>query len=411
MQREPTILDEVAALRRVQQEHEQSVAHDPDRDGMDPRRGIATDGGKQGGTFGAIEMGGTCPRDLRGGSSERSPGNVRCAFVVRHVASFAHIGVCYRPPMIDAAPVIATSGLAKRFKDIEAVAGVDLQVPAGGVYGFLGPNGAGKTTTIRMLLGLIRPSRGSAALFGERIYPGAPVIDRVGALVERPAFYPYLSAIENLRLLGLTRGLTDAHLATAVPEALDRVGLTEAAKRKAGRYSTGMRQRLGIAAALLGRPELVILDEPANGLDPNGVVEVRELIQALSRDGITVFLSSHVLPEVEQLCQRVAVLQRGKVIAEGDTQAMLRQGERLYVRFDTVDEAVRAVPLLSEIGPATSPEPTALSIDAPAARGSEVMRTLAGAGLYPGELSVHRQTLEAVFIELTGDHAAPETSA
>jgi ABC-2 type transport system ATP-binding protein len=309
-------------------------------------------------------------------------------------------------------PVISTRGLAKRFKDIEAVAGVDLDVPAGGVYGFLGPNGAGKTTTIRMLLGLIRPSRGTASLFGEPIHPGAPVIDRVGALVERPAFYPYLSAIDNLRLLGLSRSLTDAHLATAVPESLDRVGLTDAASRKAGRYSTGMRQRLGIAAALLGRPGLVILDEPANGLDPNGVVEVRELIQSLSRDGITVFLSSHVLPEVEQLCQRVAVLQRGKVIAEGDTQAMLRQGERLFVRFDTAEEAVRAMPLLGGIGPATAtPEPTALSVDAPAARGSEIMRTLAGASLYPAELTVHRQTLEAVFIELTGDHEADRRAA
>jgi ABC-2 type transport system ATP-binding protein len=306
--------------------------------------------------------------------------------------------------MIDAAPVISTTGLAKRFKDLDAVAGVDLRVPAGGVYGFLGPNGAGKTTTIRMLLGLIRPTRGSASLFGQAVHPGAPVIDRVGALVERPAFYPYLSGMDNLRLLGLTRGLTDAHLVTAVPEALDRVGLAEAAKRKAGRYSTGMRQRLGIAAALLGRPELVILDEPANGLDPNGVVEVRQLIQQLAHDGITVFLSSHVLPEVEQLCQRVAVLQRGKVIAEGDTQAMLKQGERLYVRFDTADEAARALTLLAALGPSTSPEPTALSIDAPAARGSEIMRSLAGADLFPAELSVHRQTLEAVFIELTGDH-------
>jgi ABC-2 type transport system ATP-binding protein len=305
--------------------------------------------------------------------------------------------------MIDAAPVISTTGLAKRFKDIDAVAGVDLQVPAGGVYGFLGPNGAGKTTTIRMLLGLIRPSRGSASLFGERVQVGSPVLDRVGAMVERPAFYPYLSAIDNLRVLGLTRGLSEASLQTGIPEAIDRVGLTEASKRKAGRYSTGMRQRLGIAAALLGRPELVILDEPANGLDPNGVVEVRQLIQALARDGITVFLSSHVLPEVEQLCQRVAVLQRGKVIAEGDTQAMLRQGARLYVRFDTPEEAQRALALVTDIGPSSSVEATALSIDAPAAKGSDVTRLLAGAGLYPAELTIHRQTLEEVFIELTAD--------
>jgi ABC-2 type transport system ATP-binding protein len=173
-----------------------------------------------------------------------------------------------------------------------------------------------------------------------------------------------------------------------------------------------MRQRLGVAAALLGRPELVILDEPANGLDPNGVVEVRQLIQSLARDGITVFLSSHVLPEVEQLCQRVAVLQRGRVIAEGDTQAMLQQGERLYVRFDTADEAQRGKAALASIGPITSASSdAALFLEAPAERGSDVTRTLAGAGLYPAELSVHRQTLEAVFIELTGEHEAAVSSA
>jgi ABC-2 type transport system ATP-binding protein len=317
--------------------------------------------------------------------------------------------------VIDTVPVISTTGLVKRFSDIDAVAGVDLRVPAGGVYGFLGPNGAGKTTTIRMLVGLMRPTRGIAQLFGEPVRQGSAVLDRVGALVERPAFYPYLSAIDNLRLLGLTRGLPDAKLKSAVPEALDRVGLGDAAKRKAGRFSTGMRQRLGIAAALLGRPELVILDEPANGLDPNGVVEVRELIKRLARDGITVFLSSHVLPEVEQLCQRVAVLQRGRVIAEGDTQAMLQQGERLFVRFDTADEAGRALPLLTPIGPTTNATTDAgLFLEAPPDRGSEVIRTLAGAGLYPAELSVHRQTLEAVFIELTGEHVAqtpPEATA
>ena len=310
--------------------------------------------------------------------------------------------------MIEPTAVISTSGLVKRFSDIDAVAGVDLRVPAGGVYGFLGPNGAGKTTTIRMLVGLIRPTRGIASLFGEPVHQGSAVLDRVGALVERPAFYPYLSAADNLRLLGLTRGMAESRIASAVPEALDRVGLSEAAKRKAGRFSTGMRQRLGIAAALLGRPELVILDEPANGLDPNGVVEVRELIRSLARDGITVFLSSHVLPEVEQLCERVAVLQRGKVIAEGDTQAMLRQGERLFVRFDTAADAHGAVAALAPIGATSAADvDTAILLDVPATRGSDVIRALAGAGLYPAELSVHRQTLEAVFIELTGDHEAP----
>jgi ABC-2 type transport system ATP-binding protein len=318
--------------------------------------------------------------------------------------------------MIEPTPVISTTALAKRFSDIDAVAGVDLRVPAGGVYGFLGPNGAGKTTTIRMLLGLIRPTRGTASLFGEPVASGRPVLDRVGALVERPAFYPYLSAADNLRLLGFTRGIAESRLRTAVPEALDRVGLGDTAKRKAGRFSTGMRQRLGIAAALLGRPALVILDEPANGLDPNGVVDVRDLISALAHDGITVFLSSHVLPEVEQLCDRVAILQKGRVIAEGATQEMLRQGERLYVRFESAADTERARPILATLGPVddvggsttdAQVAPRILSI--PRRPGEDVLRPLVEAGLYPAELYVKRQSLESVFIELTGDHEpAPE---
>jgi ABC-2 type transport system ATP-binding protein len=316
----------------------------------------------------------------------------------------------------DAAPIIETRGLVKRFSDVDAVAGIDLRVPHGGVYGFLGPNGAGKTTTIRILLSLIRPTRGTSLLFGEPVVAGAAVLRRVGALVERPAFYPYLSALDNLGVIGNARSMARAEIARRAPEALDRVGLADAAKRKAGRFSTGMRQRLGIAAALLDRPELVILDEPTNGLDPSGVVDVRALVAGLARDGTTLFLSSHVLPEVEQLCDRVAILQAGRIIAEGETQAMLRVGERLFVRFDSADDVARARAILEALGPV---EPdighggvagpgslgTALLVDTEVG-GSEVVRRLTTAGIYPAELSLRRPSLESVFIELTADHLA-----
>jgi ABC-2 type transport system ATP-binding protein len=303
--------------------------------------------------------------------------------------------------------VIETRGLSRRFGELEAVAGIDLRVPAGGVYGFLGPNGSGKTTTIRMLLSLIRPTRGSSWLFGEQVTANAPVLKRVGAMVERPAAYPYLTATDNLRVLGMARGIGAASLRTLVPEALERVGLAAAANRQAGHFSTGMRQRLGIAAALLDRPELVILDEPANGLDPSGVVDVRDLIAGLAQDGTTVFLSSHVLPEVEALCHRVAILQAGKIVAEGETQAMLQRGARLYVRFDTAAQATQAGPVLAPFGTVEALHASAaLLLDTSPDHGSEVARSLADAGLYPAELTMRRPTLESVFIELTTEHQA-----
>jgi ABC-type multidrug transport system ATPase subunit len=297
--------------------------------------------------------------------------------------------------------VIEARALVKRFAGVEAVAGIDLTVPRGGVYGFLGPNGAGKTTTIRILVGLIRPTRGSASLFGEPVGPSAPVLARVGSVVERPAFYPYLSATDNLRVLASARQMRPDEIRSRVAEALERVGLADVAKRKAGRFSTGMKQRLGIAAALLDRPELVILDEPTNGLDPSGVVDVRDLIATLARDGTTVFLSSHILSEVEQVCDRVAILRAGRIVAEGDTQAMIRTGERLLVRFDTPDEAERARPILATIGTVEVAPDGALLVDAGAGEGSRVARALAGAELYPAEISVRRHSLESVFLELT----------
>jgi ABC-2 type transport system ATP-binding protein len=227
------------------------------------------------------------------------------------------------------------------------------------------------------------------------------VLARVGAVVERPAFYPYLSAIDNLRVLAAARRMEPEVARTVVPEVLERVGLAGAAKRKTGRFSTGMKQRLAIASALLDRPDLVVLDEPTNGLDPSGVVDVRELIGALSKDGTTVFLSSHILSEVEQVCDRVAILQGGRIVAEGETQAMLRTGERLLVRFDTADEAGRARPILEPIGKVEAGADGALLVEVDSGLGSRVARALADAGLYPRELSVHRPSLESVFLELT----------
>ena len=310
--------------------------------------------------------------------------------------------------MDGATAVIETRGLVKRFAEANAVDGIDLDVPAGGVYGFLGPNGAGKTTTIRILAGLLWPTRGSCRIFGEAITPGAPVLRRVGSLIERPAFYPYLSALENLRVFGTAHGLGPDVLARRAAESLERVGLAAVARRKAGGFSTGMRQRLALATALIGRPDLVILDEPTNGLDPNGVVDVRELIAALAADGTTIFLSSHVLPEVEQLCTRVAILREGRIVAEGATSDLLAADERLYIRFDTPAEATSAQAILgpgASAADAASGHPgSALLVDAPMAEASRINRTLGAAGLYPAELTARRQSLEAVFRELTSDH-------
>ena len=302
---------------------------------------------------------------------------------------------------------IETTALAKRFGAVEAVAGIDLRVPIGSVFGFLGPNGAGKTTTIRMLVGLMRPTRGGALVLGSPVRPGATDLDGVGALVERPAFYPYLTARDNLRLLAITRGARDAEARRLADEALERTGLTEVAGRKVGGFSTGMRQRLGLAVAMLHRPRLVILDEPTNGLDPSGVVEVRRLIGGLARDGATVFLSSHVLTEVEQLCDRVAILRRGRVVADGSPLELLAGSGSISVRFDDPAAAQAAVAALGAEGIAAStPAPDAadtLVVRLPADEGSRVSRLLAGAGLYPSELTPKRRTLEDAFLELTRD--------
>ena len=245
---------------------------------------------------------------------------------------------------------VRTTGLTKQFRRQVAVDAVDLEVPEGAVYGFLGPNGSGKTTTIRMLLGLIRPTRGSVNLLGHPI-PGATLdaLQRVGALVEGPAFHPYLSGRANLARLDAADRISDPRTALSrIDAALDRVGLLAAATKRYRAYSLGMRQRLAIAAALLMPRELLILDEPTNGLDPQGTREVRHLISGLAADGATVLVSSHLLAEVDQMCSHVGVMYEGRLVSQGPI-GDLRAGTVQTVRVDT-DRTEDAARVLTELG-------------------------------------------------------------
>jgi ABC-2 type transport system ATP-binding protein len=236
----------------------------------------------------------------------------------------------------DAAPPVRARGLVKRYKEVLAVDHVDLNVRMGDVYGFLGPNGAGKTTTLRMALGLITPTEGTVELFGrDPMREGARALEGVAGFVEAPRFYPYLSGRKNLELLAALDG---SGARERIDEVLEIVELAPRAAHRVGGYSHGMRQRLGIAAALLRRPRLLILDEPATGLDPAGMRDMRTLIRRLADEGITVLLSSHQLPEVQELCDRVAIVDLGRVVYEGALADLRRQGgagDRLRTTDDT----------------------------------------------------------------------------
>jgi ABC-2 type transport system ATP-binding protein len=243
---------------------------------------------------------------------------------------------------VSEAPPVKARGLVKRYKEVLAVDHIDLNVHAGDVYGFLGPNGAGKTTTLRMALGLIMPTEGTVELFGrDPIREGARALEGVAGFVEAPRFYPYLSARKNLELLAALDG---DGARERIGEVLETVELSPRSEHRVGGYSHGMRQRLGIAAALLRRPRLLILDEPATGLDPAGMRDMRALIRRLADQGITVLLSSHQLPEVQELCDRVAIVDRGRVVYEGALADLRRQGGAGY-RLRTTDDA-RALSLL-----------------------------------------------------------------
>ncbi len=243
---------------------------------------------------------------------------------------------------------VSTSGLTKQFRGGQvAVDHVDLAVPRGSVYGFLGPNGSGKTTTIRMLLGLAYPTSGQAEVLGVPMPSGAvQVLPRVGSLIEGPAFYPFLNGRDNLARVDAADRTADPRTAQArISGALDRVGLLAAAGKRFRNYSLGMKQRLAIAAGLLTPRELIILDEPTNGLDPQGTREVRLLIREIAADGITVFVSSHLLAEVEQVCSHVGVMRTGRLVFQGPLEELRHTGAA-RVRVETSDPAAAAIPAL-----------------------------------------------------------------
>jgi ABC-2 type transport system ATP-binding protein len=245
------------------------------------------------------------------------------------------------------APPVETRGLVKRYGEIVAVDHVDLSVERGDVFGYLGPNGAGKTTSLRILLGLIRPTAGWARLFGrDPLIDGAKALEGVAGFVEAPRFYPYLSGRRNLRLLA---DYDEPVSRTRIDEVLELVELRERAKDKVGGYSHGMRQRLGIAAALLRQPRLLLLDEPTTGLDPAGMRDMRELVRRLAGEGITILLSSHLLYEVEELCNRVAIIRRGAIVYQGALRELLATAASGY-RLRALEPARARAVLLAQRG-------------------------------------------------------------
>jgi ABC-2 type transport system ATP-binding protein len=299
--------------------------------------------------------------------------------------------------------VIEVTGLRKSYRHprrgtCTAVDGLDLTVPEGGVFGFLGPNGAGKTTTIRCLLGLVAPTAGTCRLLGADVGELQRVAGRVGSMVETPALFPTMSGRRNLELLGRLHGIGPRR----VSEVLERVGLAARADDLVKRYSLGMRQRLGLAAALLKDPEVLILDEPANGLDPAGIKEVRDLLRGLGGEGRTVFVSSHLLPEVRQVCDRVAILARGRCVAAGPVAEVLTNGHGagLLVRLE---DPQRGGAVLAAAGIRAAPDGDVLRVALPPGEAATVTRALAGEGLYLTELRPDEADLEAVFLELTAE--------
>jgi ABC-2 type transport system ATP-binding protein len=306
---------------------------------------------------------------------------------------------------------IKSTALTKRFHGGQlAVDHIDLAVPQGSVYGFLGPNGSGKTTTIRMLLALAYPTSGSAELLGVPMPDRATeVLDRVGSLVEGPAFYPYLSGWDNLaRYDAADRSVSARSARARIGAALERVGLTAAAKKKYRHYSLGMKQRLAIASGLLRPRDLIILDEPTNGLDPQGTREVRALIRQIAADGITVFVSSHLLAEVEQVCTHVGVMRTGRLVFQGPLPELRRTGAaRVSVRTPDIETAAKVFAKLGLADPAPgapgSADEDTITAELGDTAPEQVTAELVHAGVAVRGLSVESPSLEDLFVGLTGE--------
>lgn len=299
------------------------------------------------------------------------------------------------------ATAITATGLRREFGDLVAVNDLDLAIPANGVIGFVGPNGSGKSTTIRMLLGLIASSGGSATVLGQPIDHPEAYADRVGALIENPAFVPSISARANVESMALLRGVHHDRVDTV----LEIVGLAHRADDNVSEYSLGMKQRLGIAVALLSDPELLILDEPTNGLDPAGIVEVRSLIRELADQGRTVVVSSHLLSEIEAAADYLIVIRFGELLFSGPLDALLAQ-EQKYVDVETLEPEARAElrSLLIRKGYDVEPENGGLRVQVDPKDSAEINRLAISEGILLSKLVPRSETLEDVFLRMTDDH-------
>jgi ABC-2 type transport system ATP-binding protein len=304
-------------------------------------------------------------------------------------------------------PTIEATGLRKRYGRVAALDGLDLVVEEGHVSGLLGPNGAGKTTALRILVGLVQADAGKVTIAGEPISLGWVAAERVGAMVATPVFYPHLSGAENLRVLAAAWGWTEARTTARIAAALGLVDLASVGGRPARGYSTGMRQRLGIALALLADPPILVLDEPVNGLDPAGIAEIRDLLIELAGGGRTILVSSHLLTEVEKTCDHVTIVDRGRIVATGTPDSLAGGGERIELRLAAGDiAAARRALEAAGFRVSQPPDPATLWVEG-APDGSTISRLLAAAGSYPDEVIRRRDSLEDVFLRLTGPQHGP----